>query len=241
MFDRVARLQPVAWVADGVVCAPRSGDGVTMADVAAITLPTTALDGVPAWPGAASGWVAGWYHRTPDHAPAPPGVRELVIVPGEGFGTVPHPTTAMCLAAIDTAPSAPAWDLGCGAGLLSQAWATRHRCPVHAVEVEPHAAAQARASFAAAGLADVVTLHHRTAEQLAPTVGGRVMLANLPPIAHRSIAPHITGRPRWVVVSGMRERDRAQVCDLYAHLGVQPADVHHAGPWVCVTLTPGGG
>ena len=48
--------------------------------------PTARSRASPGWPDPPARWVAGWYLRSPAHAPAPAGVRELLQAPGEGFG-----------------------------------------------------------------------------------------------------------------------------------------------------------
>ncbi len=237
LFDRLAALQPMRWVPEGLVCAPRAGRDVTAATIARLEAPTEPVAELPGWPPESSGWVAGWYHRTLHHAPAPPGVRELVSVPGEGFGTVPHPTTALCLQAIDTLAPAPAWDLGCGAGLLTQAWAGLHHMNVDAVDADPACVTQTRASASAAGLAAFVTGHARPIEAVEPDVAGRVVLANLSPVAHRAIAGFLRGHARAVVASGFRARDRDEVCGLYRTLGVEVTATLRAEPWWCVVMT----
>lgn len=228
----------MAWEPAGLVCAPRAGAGVTAADVARLPVPVDVLPAVPAWPAPPSGWVAGWYHRTPAHAAAPPGVREIVVAAGDAFGAVPHATTGLCLAALDALPPAPAWDLGCGAGVLTQAWAALHGMPIDAVDIDVAAARQASAGAEAAGLDAVVRVHTAPAERLAPDVTGRVVVANLPPVAHRAVAPHVSGAPAACVVSGFRDADTGDVCGLYAHLGVRPVAVTRAGAWACAVLTP---
>ncbi|HET9594931.1 MAG TPA: 50S ribosomal protein L11 methyltransferase [Anaeromyxobacteraceae bacterium] len=56
-------------------------------------------------------------------AGAPPGAVEVVLDPGMAFGTGTHPTTALCLAALDALlaarPQAAVLDVGTGSGLLA--------------------------------------------------------------------------------------------------------------------------
>ena len=98
-------------------------------------------------PGRPSRWLGGWYLRSPAHAPAPAGVRELVQAPGEGFGPAAHATTAMCLEGVEALPAGPALDAGCGSGLLAQAWARLGRGPVLACDLDPRALDQAARSL----------------------------------------------------------------------------------------------
>lgn len=236
-FGCIAPLQPVAWTRSGVVCCPRAAAEDPAVALARCPLPYRVLRQVPAWPAAPATWVAGWYHRTPAHATAPDGVRELVVVPGEGFGTVPHPTTTLVLRALDALADGPAWDLGCGVGLLTQAWA-RRGLPVDAVDVDPGAIAQARTSAAAAGCALRVRWHTAPLEVLQPDVTSCVVMANLPPVAHAAAGPRLRGAPAGVVVAGGRRRHAEQLRRDYAHLGLTPVRVLQAGPWQCTVLAP---
>ena len=88
-FPVLAGLEPVAWVPEGLVVAPFAGgrDATEQAArLAAVSLPWRTDPGpVPPlpFPSAVGGGV---YRRSPGHAPAPPGVPEVVLVDGEGFG-----------------------------------------------------------------------------------------------------------------------------------------------------------
>src|SRR4051794_3358099 len=49
-----------------------------------------------------------------------PGVEEIVIDPGQAFGTGTHPTTAMCIELLlELEPEGSLWALGCGSGVLA--------------------------------------------------------------------------------------------------------------------------
>ena len=171
--------------------------------------------------------VAGWYRRSPAHAAAPAGVRELVQAPGEGFGPADHATTAMCLEQLEDLPAADAVDVGCGSGLLCQAWVALGRGRVVACDLDGRAVDQTARSLAAAGRADQVTLRRGPIAALAAEeIAGRVLLANVPLPAHESLrvahrraaaggralgAPPRPGARRWwrpIAPSGWRSWPR---------------------------------
>lgn len=75
------------------------------------------------------------------------------IRPGTGFGTGDHPTTAMCLEALERALDARAapcavLDVGTGSGILALAAARLGAGPVVALDTDPDAIANARANRA---------------------------------------------------------------------------------------------
>lgn len=218
VFGALALLQPVEWTADGLVCAPRSApEGEVMAAVRDCPLPWSALDRVPAWPDLPARWIAGWYLRSPHHAPAPEGVRELVQVPGEGFGPGGHPTTGMCLAMLERLPAGPAVDLGCGSGLLAQAWARLGRGPVIGIDLDESALRQAEASLTAAGLLDAVRLEHGPVARMAERLDGVAVLANMPAAAHDSMAACMHAQlPAGVVCSGLRPGEGRRVAHAWS-------------------------
>ena len=236
----LAPLQPVARTREGVLCSPRCAPDGAAAAIARLPWPADAVAEVPGWPdppaamlGTAAG---GWYRRSPGHLPAPAGVRELVQVPGEGFGPIDHATTAMCLDALDPLPPGPALDAGCGSGLLAQAWAALGRGPVLAVDVDPRAVRHTEASLAAAGLTGRVTVRQAHLEGLAPgELARRVVLANVPLPAHRALLAS-SALPAAVVLSGIRPGDAAALRDAWAVRGLRPDGVWEAGGWACLRL-----
>ena len=228
----VAPLQPVAWTADGVLCSPRPGGAEAARALTRLPVPVRACDTVPGWPDPPAGWIAGWYLRSPGHVPAPAGVRELVVVAGEGFGPGAHATTAMCLAALDRLPPGPALDIGCGAGLLTQAWLRLGRGPVHALDLDPGALAHARACLEAAGLAGAV-LEAGPAERLAPRTAGAIVLANLPLAGHLAFDACMHACPRALVLSGLRPGQGRRVAAAHRLRGARVRAVARRGGWEC--------
>jgi len=229
LFPLIAGLQPIRWTDDGLVCAPwLAGD-----DVAACPLPTAPVPGEPVVPDSLAAMVAGWYRRSDRHAPAPAGIRELVQVAGDGFGPADHPTTELCLRAIDRVPGGPAIDVGCGSGLLAQAWATSGRGPVRALDADPAAVRQAAASARAAGC-DGIDVTRGRIETLDPgDIARATLLANLPPVAHDLLATRLDEPPPVAVVSGFTRRDRRRVLGPYLDRGMRRVRAMRVGRYEC--------
>jgi ribosomal protein L11 methyltransferase len=95
------------------------------------------------------------YVRPPWEEPAMrPNVVEIVIDPGQAFGTGTHPTTSMCLELmLDLKPGGSFADLGCGSGVLAIAAAKLGWAPVTAIDAERQAIEATRANALANGVA----------------------------------------------------------------------------------------
>jgi ribosomal protein L11 methyltransferase len=242
-FPALCALQPVARAPGGLVCAPRAAPELAAPALAACPLPHRALARVPGWPDPPARWLAGWYLRSPAHAPAPAGVRELLQAPGEGFGPAAHATTAMCLEALAALPAGPAVDAGCGSGLLAQAWAALRRGPVLACDLDPRALDQAARSLVAAGLGARVTLRRAALGALAPEdLAGTVLLANVPAAAHAQLLALPGGPPAAALLSGLRPAEAGAVVAGWAARGLRPAGRAERGGFVCAVMAgPGAG
>jgi ribosomal protein L11 methylase PrmA len=235
-FPALVPLQPVRWTEAGLVCSPRAGE-LTELGPQVCPLPLERLDEIPGWPRPTAAMVGGWYRRSPDHAAAPRGTRELVQVEGEGFGAGDHPTTAMCLAALHHLPSGPALDAGCGSGLLAQAWARSGKGHVLACDLDPAAVAQTRSGAEHARLEHVIAGHAGPVEHLDPArITGRVVLANLPASAQLALLAHLPGPPPAALVSGVHGSEARRVVAGYRLLGLTPVHAARRGRWECWAL-----
>lgn len=78
--------------------------------------------------------------------------------PGMAFGTGTHPTTQLCLQAIERhlRPGQPVLDLGCGSGILSIAAARLGASAALALDIDPEAVRVARENAALNGVAEQV-------------------------------------------------------------------------------------
>lgn len=232
-FGALIPLQPVAWTDDGLLCAPQ----LAPEPVWDCPLPLVPAPCPPVVADSPARLVAGWYRRSDVHAPAPPGFPELVQAPGDGFGPADHPTTTMCLAALRDLPNGTAIDAGCGSGLLTLAWWTARRGSVTGIDADPRAVAHARRSADLMGLDGAYLFDARRIETLGTDeVGGRVVLANLPPVAHEVLARRVTIPPRAVLLSGFTRRDRDRVLAPYRALGMRRIRSRRLGRYECHVL-----
>jgi ribosomal protein L11 methylase PrmA len=237
-FGALIPLQPIAWTDDGIVCHPRAAASNVAALIAACPFPTEPVHHSFAWPDSTSALVSGWYRRSDRHAPAPPGVRELVQVTGDGFGPGDHPTTALCLSALDVLPPAPAVDAGCGSGLLAQAWARRWAVHVLAVDLDPAAIAQTQASTKQAECGHLVEVRRQPVQSLAAVeLAGRVVFANVPAPTHRLLVVRFTADPpAAVVLSGLRPHEASPIVSAYQRLGLRRVRAARRGRFDCHVL-----
>jgi ribosomal protein L11 methyltransferase len=94
--------------------------------------------------------------------------------PGMAFGTGQHPTTAMCLRALEerVRPGVSVLDLGCGSGILAIAAAKLGAARVLALDTDPQAIKAATENAAANGVSDVIEVREGTVS-LTQSASGR--------------------------------------------------------------------
>jgi ribosomal protein L11 methyltransferase len=102
---------------------------------------------------------------------------ELVIDPGQAFGTGGHATTRLCLELMLSMPArGPFLDLGCGSGVLAIAAARLGWSPVVAVDFDPLAVEAAEANAAVNEVSIEVRRHDLRSD---PVEAAPTMAANL--------------------------------------------------------------
>jgi ribosomal protein L11 methyltransferase len=159
------------------------------------------------------------YVRPPWEQPAVrPGVHEVVIDPGQAFGTGTHPTTRLCLELmleLDDQRGSFA-DLGCGSGVLAIAAARLGFDPVSAFDADRAAvAATDRNARANAVLLERVERLDLRSEPAPPA---DVVAANLMRPLLLRVAARMQGRPRTLIVSGLLDHEADEVAAAFAPL-----------------------
>jgi ribosomal protein L11 methyltransferase len=177
----------------------------------------------------ADDWAERWrqYHQPvlvggrvwirPPWAQTRSGSLDLVVDPGQAFGTGAHPTTRLCLELmLGVEPRGSFADLGCGSGVLAIAAAKLGFAPVVAVDNELAALAATRQNSRANG----VTLHRIERHNLRatpPPVAGTVLANLMRPLLLR-VAELWNEPPETLVISGLLEDEVDEVARAFAPL-----------------------
>jgi ribosomal protein L11 methyltransferase len=167
----------------------------------------------------------------------PPGDTELdvVIDPGQAFGTGAHATTRLCLELMLSLPAAGSFvDLGCGSGVLAIVAGLLGWDPVIALDFDP-AAVEATAANAAANGVAVRTQRFDLRTEQVP--GASLIAANL-------LAPLLLGwteyqREQWpelVIASGVLREEADPVAEAFAARGLVERERRERGEWAALLL-----
>jgi ribosomal protein L11 methyltransferase len=153
----------------------------------------------------------------PPWAPPRAGAVDLVIDPGQAFGTGAHPTTKLALGLmLDLQPAGSFADLGCGSGVLAIAAALLGFGPVSAVDNEPAALDATRANAAA----NTVTLDRveRLNLREQPPPAAQTVAANLMRPLLLELARRIDEAPEALILSGLLDEEADEVVEAFAPL-----------------------
>jgi ribosomal protein L11 methyltransferase len=170
--------------------------------------------------------------------------HEILLDSDLAFGTGRHPTTQLCLKALQDL-SCGLWglsgksvlDFGCGTALLAIAAAKLGASHCQAVEIDPEAAATAKRNVVLNGLSDRVVISQGSWE----AVEGRVdlLLANLvPSVLLRTgseIPAHLREQGR-AVVSGFGRNQSQEMEDFFSRLGLKTTEHLERQEWRALVM-----
>ncbi len=168
-----------------------------------------------------------WEH--PDLAPSD---IPLVIDPGMAFGTGSHPTTQLCLTALEdfVQPGDAVADVGTGSGILAIAAAKLGASSVSASDNDPLAVTIARENAAANGVFVTVT-------DALPAGTYRVVVANILADVIIGLAPDLIARisPGGILIaSGIINTRAEDVQTALEALHLTPLETRRQGEWVAL-------
>jgi ribosomal protein L11 methyltransferase len=165
---------------------------------------------------------------------------DIVIDPGQAFGTGAHATTRLCLELLldvtkgsDPFVRGPLLDLGCGSGVLAVAAAKLGFSPVRAVDHDPLAVAATAENAAANGVeVEAVRSDLRTdALPAAPTVVANLLRPLLLTYAERMREP-----PERLIVSGLLPDEVDEVVDAFARHRLREEQRSERDAWAAALL-----
>lgn len=173
-----------------------------------------------------------------EEATAGSGEVDLVIDPGQAFGTGAHATTRLCLEMLlRLEPSAGCVDLGCGSGVLAIAAAKLGWEPVLGLDHEPESVAATINNASANGVA--VAAERFDLRRDGPVPSASLVVANLllPLLLELANSGFDPEPPQLMIASGLLIEQVDQVSEAFssAH-GLLEQDRRVSGQWASLLL-----
>lgn len=166
------------------------------------------------------------------------GTVDIVVDPGQAFGTGAHPTTRLCLELLlGLAERSPArgalTDLGTGSGVLAIAAARLGFEPVTGYDHEEAAIEAAAANAAANGA--IVGLERVNLRERLPELAGTVV-ANLTAPLLLALAPRLGRPPKHLLCSGILAAELDRVSAAFAAAGLRELGRPRSGEWAALEM-----
>jgi ribosomal protein L11 methyltransferase len=167
-------------------------------------------------------------------APERPGALDVVIDPGQAFGTGAHPSTRLTLELLAELPRGGALaDWGCGSGVLAVAAARLGFDPVLACDHERESVA---ATLAAAEINGVAVTATRCDLRRAPGPWAPTVVANLVRPLLLEIAALMERPPERLIASGLEVGEVDDVVAAYGHHGLVLRARRDGDGWSAILL-----
>ena len=168
-----------------------------------------------------------------------PDALDVVIDPGQAFGTGAHPTTRMCVEILvwlaeQGRASGGLADLGTGSAVLAIVAAKLGWSPVLGVDHE-EAALSAAAENAA--LNGVEVEFERTNLREHPPPAAQTVVANLTASVLRDVATNMSAAPEALIVSGLLREEAGEVTNEFSRHALRPAKRLDSGDWSALLLS----
>jgi ribosomal protein L11 methyltransferase len=167
------------------------------------------------------------------------GAIDVVVDPGQAFGTGAHPTTRMCLELLlaladEGRASGSLADWGTGSGVLAIAAAKLGFGPVLACDHEP-AALDAASNNAAANGVELQPLRRNL--RRAPAPCARTVVANLTAPLLGEVAGRLREVPQRLICSGLLASEADGVTGAFAARGLVERERRSEDEWTALSLS----
>jgi ribosomal protein L11 methyltransferase len=161
---------------------------------------------------------------------------DIVIDPGQAFGTGAHHTTRLCLQLLlELRPAGALADWGCGTGVLAIAAARLGWQPVLACDSEQASVTATRENAVVNGVPEIAVERldlRRSEGPWAPTV-----VANLVRPLLLDVAGVMRRPPQRLIASGLLRAEADEVAAAFAPHGLRETARRHGGEWAALLLT----
>jgi ribosomal protein L11 methyltransferase len=167
---------------------------------------------------------------------------EIVIDPGQAFGTGSHATTRLCLQlmlSFDAADRAGGFlDLGCGSGVLAIAAARLGWEPVVALDYDPASVVATAENARVNGVAIEVSRHDLRVDPVAsaPTVAANLLRPLLLTWASRLASAPAVPVLETVIASGLLVGEADEIAGAFAAVGLSESRRLESGEWAALLL-----
>jgi ribosomal protein L11 methyltransferase len=173
--------------------------------------------------------------RPPWEAPLAGAGIDIVIDPGQAFGTGAHHTTRLCLELLlELEPAGALADWGCGTGVLAIAAARLGFEPVLACDWEAASVQATRENALVNGVPEIAV--ERVDLRRAPGPWAPTVVANLIRPLLLDVAAVMEQPPATLIVSGLLREEAAEVVAAFARHGLREAARRSGGEWTAVQL-----
>lgn len=175
-----------------------------------------------------------------------PGQTVIVIDPGMAFGTGNHPSTQMCLEALEQLiPSfshrPSLLDVGTGSGILAIAAHQMGARPVGAVDIDPLALQKAKKNARANGI--LRGIQFRLGSATAFSKAFDIVVANLLPQELLSIVDSLPKRVSAggiLIAAGLLSSQSSEIRRAFSHQGMKVRGKRESKGWACLILERAG-
>ncbi|HEX6602064.1 MAG TPA: 50S ribosomal protein L11 methyltransferase [Solirubrobacterales bacterium] len=173
----------------------------------------------------------------PSWEPAREGAIDVVVDPGQAFGTGAHPTTRLCLGFLcELEAAGELVDLGTGSGVLAIAATKLGWEPVRGYDHEPAALESAAANARANGVS--LELERMNLREQLPKLAATVVANMTSPIL-KAVAAQISAAPQTLICSGLLLAEQDEVAAAFAEVGLIENERRQDGDWAALSLRRG--
>jgi ribosomal protein L11 methyltransferase len=170
--------------------------------------------------------------------PATAGEHVIRIDPGPAFGTGQHPTTRMCLEAMEALQLSPPWtmlDVGTGSGILAIYGAILGAKEIEAIDVDPEALRWARHNIELNGLTGTIEVSSKALEERVDSFS--LIVANLILEEILRLFPHFyqcLNPEGALILSGLLREHVDVVQEMFEGYGFTKHQTFREEEWACV-------